>query len=101
MIDPIFEPFQEAIREFHRVAPDHTRPRIIYTGWHEYIMYKRWRDEHPAPPAWPPGSDDVDSGVVGRGPRYHGLAVQLSGEPARVSVAGETSTGEEFDYPPS
>jgi len=103
MIDPIFEPFQEAIREFHRVAPDGTRPHVIYAGWQEYIMYKRWRDEYPAPPAWPPGSDDEDRTTSGgiHGPRYQGLAVQPSGEPARVSVAGQTPIGEQFEYPPS
>jgi hypothetical protein len=101
MIDPIFEPFRNAIRDFHRVAPDGTRPRIIYAGMQEYAMYIGWRKEHPAPPAWPPGSDDVDRtwGVV-VGPRYQGLTVELTGRPARVSVAGETPNGDVFEYPP-
>ena len=95
-------PFQEAIHDFHRAAPSGSKPRIIRAGFQEFSMYRRWRDEHPAPPAWPPGSDDEPSGGESiRGVRYHGLAVELVARNARISVAGETPDGKAFEYPPS
>jgi hypothetical protein len=94
MVDATFEPFQTAILDFYRRAPEGSRPHVIHAGVQDLSMYKGWRREHPEPPSWPPRPDD---GTL----RYHGLEVELAGRAARVSVAGETSDGEPFEYPPS
>jgi hypothetical protein len=102
MVDAVFEPFQEAILAFYRAAPEGSRPQTICAGAQAFNMYKQWRVEHPAPPAWPPGSDDGSQPTSGNavcGPRYHGLRVELAARPARVSVKGATPHGKPFEYP--
>jgi hypothetical protein len=93
MIDSVFEPFQDALRDFCRAAPAGSKPHTFRIGLQEFSMYGRWCDQVPKRPVWPPAPEIAKNPDKLTATPYHGMTVELVAFNAHLSIVGQTPDG--------